>query len=449
MDPTIFAFLSVLVQAIIILIILRLWWTSQNRWFWQAILLLAGVLFVHQIGVVYESLVDKDRPALVYGLDVLLPLGALVILVTILRQLPGYRLARNQAEIYQKMFENNPAMQWLIDPTEGQIVDANPTAAEFYGYSRETLKTMRLAQINTLPTEKIQQELTIAVQGGRNLFYFTHRLANGETREVEIKSAPIEIEGRPLIYSIIHDITELRKAEESSRQHIRELDAFAYTVAHDLKAPLSIILGYAQILRMDIDESSSLHSYLENIELTAQKMSHIIDELLSFARTYEKEVMYTTLDMHRIVQDVCKRLAKDIHDGGAEIVILDGWPVVRGYEAWVEEIWVNFLSNALKYGGTPPQVTLGMDVPQHGKARFWIKDNGRGLTPEQQAILFKPFQRVDKSNPNSTGLGLWIVRRLVERQGGEVGVMSQLGQGCQFYFTLPIAPPAATETPTP
>lgn len=448
MNPTIFAFLSVLVQAIIVLIILRLWWTSQNRWFWRANLLLAGVLFVHQSGVVYESLIHKNRPALVYGLDVLLPLGALVILVTILRRLPGFRLARNQAEIYQKMFEKNPAMQWLIDPTDGQIVDANPSAAEFYGYSRETLKTMRLGQINTLPTEKIQQELTIAAQGERNLFYFTHRLANGETREVEIKSASIEIEGRPLIYSIIHDITELRKAEESSHRHIRELDAFAYTVAHDLKAPLSIILGYSQILRMDIDVKSNLNPYLENIELTAQKMSSIIDELLSFARTYEKEVTYTMLDMHQIVQDVCKRLSKEILDSGAEIVMLNGWPAVLGYGAWVEEIWVNYLSNALKYGGTPPQVTLGMDAPQQGKARFWVKDNGRGLTPEQQAILFKPFQRVDKTNSNSTGLGLWIVRRLVERQGGEVGVVSQLGQGSQFYFTLPIAPPAATETPT-
>jgi signal transduction histidine kinase len=128
----------------------------------------------------------------------------------------------------------------------------------------------------------------------------------------------------------------------------------------------------------------------------------------------------------------------------AEIVLPDAsaWPEALGYAPWVEEIWVNYLSNALKYGGTPAaslRVELGATAQDDGMVRFWVRDNGPGLSPEEQAQLFTPFTRLDRVRAKGHGLGLSIVRRIVERLGGQAGVESQgvSGRGSVFYFTLP------------
>jgi signal transduction histidine kinase len=124
----------------------------------------------------------------------------------------------------------------------------------------------------------------------------------------------------------------------------------------------------------------------------------------------------------------------------------DGWPAAVGYAPWVEEMWANYLSNAIKYGGQPPRVELGCDLRPDHKVRFWVRDHGSGLTPEEQVQLFSPFTRLSKVNIEGHGLGLSIVQRIAERLAGEVGVESQPGQGSLFFFTLPAAD---ADSPTP
>jgi signal transduction histidine kinase len=131
----------------------------------------------------------------------------------------------------------------------------------------------------------------------------------------------------------------------------------------------------------------------------------------------------------------------------AEVVLPDSWPVALGYNPWVEEVWVNYVSNAIKYGGLPPRVELGADPPFRGPfeteegvtstVRFWVRDNGAGISPEAQSKLFTPFTRLENVRIKGHGVGLSIVRRIVERMGGEVGVESEMGQGSTFYFVLP------------
>jgi signal transduction histidine kinase len=111
---------------------------------------------------------------------------------------------------------------------------------------------------------------------------------------------------------------------------------------------------------------------------------------------------------------------------------------VLGYAAWIEEVWANYLSNAIKYGGDPPMITLGSDLPTPGCARFWVRDNGPGLSPNQQSLLFMPFTRLHTGRAEGHGLGLSIVRRIIERLGGSAGVESIPGHGATFFFTLPI-----------
>ncbi|PJF29618.1 MAG: hybrid sensor histidine kinase/response regulator, partial [Phototrophicales bacterium] len=143
------------------------------------------------------------------------------------------------------------------------------------------------------------------------------------------------------------------------------------------------------------------------------------------------------LDMKIIVDDSTRRLAQLIEETQAEISYPDDFPLAQGYAPWVEEIWANYLSNALKYGGRPAKVTIGADEPQNGMVRFWIRDNGRGLTADEQRRVFTPFTRLNQVKIEGHGLGLSIVQRIVNRLGGDVGVRSVVGEGSEFSFTLP------------
>ena len=176
-------------------------------------------------------------------------------------------------------------------------------------------------------------------------------------------------------------------------------------------------------------------------------MSSIVDELLLLAEVRKVEEVETKpLDMANIVVRARERLTHIIEKHQAEIILPAVWTAALGHAPWVEEVWVNYLSNAIKYGGQPPRIELGatpsQSPPPGGDAqgrmvRFWVRDNGPGLTPEEQARLFTPFARLDQVGTKGHGLGLSIVRRIVEKLGGQVEVESKVGQGSIFSFTLP------------
>jgi signal transduction histidine kinase len=143
--------------------------------------------------------------------------------------------------------------------------------------------------------------------------------------------------------------------------------------------------------------------------------------------------------MVELVLEAQMRLTDMIEKYEAEILMPDDWPIALGYGPWVEEVWANYLSNAIKYGGRPPRAELGADRLADGMVRFWIKDNGPGLNPEEQSKLFVPFTQLAQVHTRGHGLGLSIVHRIVEKLGGQVAVKSESipGQGSMFSFTLP------------
>ena len=217
-----------------------------------------------------------------------------------------------------------------------------------------------------------------------------------------------------------------------------ELDAFAHTVAHDLRNPLNIILGYGELLanRVPLDEVGT--QAVEGMQRSATKMVGIINALLLLAGVRKHPMpKLNPVNMDNVVTDVLMRLTPTIERSSAEILRPENWPVVWSYAPWLEEIWVNFLDNALKYGGQPPRVELGATPLPDGRVRFWVKDNGPGIPLEQQSHLFVPFQRLGTSRVEGHGLGLSIVHRIMERLGGETEVESQINQGSIFSFTLP------------
>jgi signal transduction histidine kinase len=239
---------------------------------------------------------------------------------------------------------------------------------------------------------------------------------------------------------VIRDITDQKRAEHERENLIEELDAFAHTVAHDLKNPVGLVIGYATLMQQrDSMPAEELQACLQALGRVGYKMNNIINELLLLAQLRHADVPPEPLDMPAILGEVRQRLDHLIQERHAQIVLPADWPLAFGHAPWVEEVWVNYLSNALKYGGEPPRVEMGGELQPDGMACFWVRDNGLGIAPELQSQLYKPFARLAQVRATGQGLGLSIVRRIIERLGGEVGVKSdhQTGLGSTFYFTLP------------
>jgi len=232
------------------------------------------------------------------------------------------------------------------------------------------------------------------------------------------------------------------------RQRILELEArntylsaFSHTVAHELRNPLSLIIGFAELMEQDLPNmlDEHLQHHLCAILRKGYKMNQLIDELLLLAGACETEVEITPLDMATVVSGALQRLAYMIEQYQCQILLPGSWPSVLGYWPWIEEVWFNYISNAIKYGGNPPCIQLGATTLANGMVQFWVHDNGPGIAPENHARLFSPFTRLDQTGEEGTGLGLFIVRQILEKLGGETGVESQgiPGQGSVFTFTLP------------
>ncbi|TFG73624.1 MAG: PAS domain-containing protein [Anaerolineales bacterium] len=276
----------------------------------------------------------------------------------------------------------------------------------------------------------------------------------------------------------LRDISVLMKAEKALSDNERalkaytreleeqneELDAFAHTVAHDLKQPLGILLGYSTFLTDSLgslDQAMLKHSTLM-IEQSTRKMSSIVDELLLFASVRKKDtVEINPVAMGEVVASVLSRLDDLIKSTKTHAVVPVAWPKARGYAPWVEEIWVNLITNAIKYGGNPPYVLLAAEPVVYTEGdhkgswvRFSVNDNGPGISEEAKKLLFVPFERLGQIKFEGSGLGLSIVQRITRRLGGWIGVEgagdgeshtpATNGSGCTFYFMLPaVYPPVS------
>ncbi|MBN1874617.1 MAG: PAS domain S-box protein [Anaerolineae bacterium] len=293
------------------------------------------------------------------------------------------------------------------------------------------------------------------------------QLVDSRTAELQLRNHQLQ-----------EEITVRRRIEESLRQRTVELearnadlDAFAHTVAHDLKSPLTAIMGFSSLIERRVREvpGNQLEYLAQMIVHSGERMGNIIDELLLLAKVQRlDEIEIQVLDMGEIVGATLDRLAYMCTEYQAEIVTPPVWPAAVGYAAWVEEVWANYVSNALKYGGRPdegipPRIELGygeypnrqLHIPVDGsdmqnpllaetrgyacdpQILFWVQDNGPGIAPEDQIRLFTMFTQLDKSRGQGHGLGLAIVRRIVEKLGGQVWLESEVGRGSIFVFTLP------------
>ncbi len=280
----------------------------------------------------------------------------------------------------------------------------------------------------------VARSLATALQAAQLYAAAQQELAEREAVERSLRESELQLQ---------------KKAEDLVRCN-RELDAFAQTVAHDLKAPLTLLMAYTDLIEEDElelgDDPEKLSLYLEEMSRSAHKMHRIVDELLLLASVrHPGDIPCGPVHMAPIISDVLWRFSSLIRRRQATITLPEVWPIAVGYEPWIEEVWANYLSNALKYGGDPPQIALGASVVEGNSRnggppliRFWVRDSGKGLSRVEQERIFRPFEELDQVRAEGHGLGLSIVRRIVARLGGEAGVESagKPGEGSLFYFTL-------------
>lgn len=242
---------------------------------------------------------------------------------------------------------------------------------------------------------------------------------------------------------VIHSIATRLEQKEL----LDELDSFAHTVAHDLRNPLTTLMGRLELADLMFGESdeATIRNHISEAAKSARRLNDIIEALLVLAGVRKQNVVPEALDMVAITSEAIDRLEALLHEHSAQVKLPEMWPAACGYAPWIIEVWVNFISNAAKYGGTSPVITLGGETSADGSmARFWVQDAGPGISAEEQPLMFIPFSNISKIKAEGHGMGLSIVRRIVEKLGGNVGVENVPEAGARFWFELStrVLPPA-------
>jgi PAS domain S-box-containing protein len=256
------------------------------------------------------------------------------------------------------------------------------------------------------------------------VYIFARDITSRKSAESEIKALNVELERR------INELTEINK----------ELEAFGYSISHDLRAPLRSIRSFAQFLR---ESSGALLNeegmdYLRRVESAAKYMDLLLLDLLQYSRLNGTELDLVTVDLDSAVRDVLTSIEREVEDRKADVRVRSGLGSVRGHPATVRQVFYNLVSNGLKF--VPPDQKPQIEIwtePKNGVLRIWVADRGIGIAPQYHQRIFGLFQRLHSNEAYpGTGIGLALVRKGIERMGGRIGLESQSGQGTRFWFEL-------------
>ncbi len=229
-------------------------------------------------------------------------------------------------------------------------------------------------------------------------------------------------------------------AVENVHQTNADLEAFYRSVADDLRSPIGEMLDFAERLLGSHSNQLDMHGrhFLQVILSSGNKSIEIMDSLLLLLAIISKEeVEIRPLNMRPIILLVTQQLEPEKKKSYGSIAVANKLPDALGYSPWIKEVWMNYLSNGLKYGGVPANIEIGAEE-KDGVVKYWVQDHGDGMTENKASTLFVEALRLDKHRSREGhGFGLSIVHRIVTKLGGEVGVESQVGKGSRFWFTLP------------
>jgi signal transduction histidine kinase len=262
--------------------------------------------------------------------------------------------------------------------------------------------------------------------------------------QVALRSRQRQYEIRDLLLERERLLASLEERVAQRTRDLREmneqLEELVYTIAHDLRAPLRSIQGFATM----IQENSSLpeedRAVSERIVRAAASMDALTRDLLEYGRVARAEVQLEPVSLMTAWQGAVAQCEAAVRDSNGVLESPEAMPSVRGHQPILTQVMANLLSNALKFvpEGRAPRVQVGAE-PQEGRVRFWMRDNGIGIAKEYHERIFQVFERLESRHYKGTGIGLSIVRKGIERMGGRVGLESQPGVGSCFWFELPSA----------
>ena len=366
---------------------------------------------------------------------------------------------------YRRLFESARDGILILDPDTRKIIDANPFMSELLGYSHEELLGKELWEIGLLKDEEASRAAFRELQKKQFIRYEDLPLQTkaGVRRDVEFVSNIYEEDGWNVIQCNIRDITDRKRVEGALheakdqladqatkleelvvqrtaklQETVGELQAFSYSVSHDMRAPLRSMQGFAQILVNDygskLDERGVDH--LQRIIRSALRLDHLIQDVLSYSKVLHARGPLGPVDLDGLMRDI---IATYPNGQKAEFHIQGKLPTVLGNKAFLTQCFSNLLANASKFvaPGASPSVEIAAEERGQGMVRVWIKDNGVGIAAENHERVFRMFERINLATEyEGTGIGLTIVRKAAERMGAQVGFESELGKGSRFWIQI-------------
>lgn len=420
-----YAYLTVLAGSVILILSVARRRASMYRG--QGVLLVIGSLVPLIFNIIYVA--NNE----IFGLYDPTPLTFVVTAVALFIAMERFRLME-LVPVAHHLVVRTLGEGVIAADADGRILEMNPAAEAVFGKSLADLLGHNIGEVFA-PYAALLQTTTkngfvrAEVGYGQN-----KRILNVEMSVM--RNRQDDIAGRVLV---LRDITQRKQTETERERLIADLDAYAHTVAHDLKGPLTVVMTAAGLMGEDLEEEE-MEGSRRLIARTAEKMTNIIGDLLLLSSVRDSEdTEIEPLDMQRVVAESVALLNYTMTGRGARLEMPEQWPPALGYAPWVEGMWSNYITNAIKYGGRPPVITLGAEPMDEGKVKFWVRDNGPGIPPEKVPLLFRQHTQLRGRGAEGHGLGLSIVRRIAEKLGGEVGVESEVGKGSTFYFTLPAA----------
>jgi PAS domain S-box-containing protein len=370
------------------------------------------------------------------------------LLQTVVRDITQRKLdeaARHAAEeLYRTLVNASPDGISVLD-LEGRITFASPRALELFGLAPEPELAERtfFQHVSDCDQGRARRILRAALEGRLAVSErFGLIRQDGITFVAELSAALLRDSlGVPSgIMVITHDASARQLQEDELRNKNSELERFTYTVSHDLKSPLITIKGFAGALLLDLEagRTNRLAEDLKRVILAAEKMTELLNGLLELSRIGRMVNPPTRVSLNDLARVVVELLSGTIAQRQAQITVQPDLPPVYGDAQRLQEVLQNLVENALKFplAGGRPRIEIGAEE-MAGQPAFYVRDHGRGIEPRYQETIFGLFNKLD-AHTEGTGIGLALVRRIVEYHGGRIWVQSQgLGCGATFYFTLP------------
>lgn len=363
------------------------------------------------------------------------------------------RLLRVSEERYRAMTENATEAVVVVDVDSGRFVDFNRKACEMFKASPDRLRELGPAEVSPLhqpdgspSTDAAMRHILNAVNGAEPVFEWEHRDDHGTLIPCEVRLLRLPDDERRLVRGTVTDISDRKRAEIERESFVTqleqknsELERFTYTVSHDLKSPLITIKGFLGLLEEDLanDRAENIRDDITEISGAADRMHRLLEELLELSRIGRVANPVEQVSIGNVVDEAVELLASEIKAAGTQVVIDSDLPTVTGDRVRLVEVLQNLIHNAIRFTSesTQPKIHIGTRE-QDGESIIYVADNGIGIDPRYQERVFDLFEQLTPDD-EGTGIGLSIVKRIVEIHGGWIRIESEgVGHGSTVCFTL-------------